>query len=78
LKITCSQNFTCNGALAEIYTLGILASIENKNSDFKIIDQARRITGNYPIIDVINLKFLIEEFSKKKKLKKLLTKKLIG
>jgi hypothetical protein len=28
----------CNDALAEIYTLGRLASIENKNSDLKRID----------------------------------------
>jgi hypothetical protein len=32
-----------------------------------MIDQARRIAGNYPIIDVINLKFQIEEFNRKKK-----------
>jgi hypothetical protein len=53
-KIICSKNFRCNDALTEIYTLKILASIENKDRDFKMIDQARRIAGNYPIIDVIN------------------------
>jgi hypothetical protein len=32
-----------------------------------MIDQTRRIAGNYPIIDVINLKFQIEDFGRKKK-----------
>jgi hypothetical protein len=29
------MNFRCNDALAEFYTLEILASIENKNSNLK-------------------------------------------
>jgi hypothetical protein len=66
-KIICIKNFRCNDALSEIYTLGILANIENKNSDFKMIDRVRRIAVNYPIIDAINLRFQKEEFSRKKK-----------
>jgi hypothetical protein len=31
-----------------------------------MIDQVRRIAGNYQIIDVINQKFQIEEFGRKK------------
>jgi hypothetical protein len=78
-KITWGTNFRCNDALAEIDSLGILASIENKNPDFKMIDQARRIAGNYPIIDVINLYFFKKKTSVgKRKVKWLLRKKLFG